>query len=253
MATKDQLILAKSINPRFIQQHMAAEAASKGNTGELLRQIILGGQDGLVNVLGIILGVAKATNDNRMVMIAGLAATFAESISMGAVAYTSSQATRDYYMRELEREKWEIKHLPEVEREEIRVLYMQKGFRGKPLEAIVKRITGDEKMWLETMMREELGFSENDASINSISQAIIVFFAALAGSLIPLVPFFFLHIAVGIPVALAIAVVTLFAGGAIKGRLTTGSPLMRGAEMAVIGMVSALAGYAVGAMFGAVG
>lgn len=57
-----------------------------------LRDIILGGQDGLVNVLGIVLGVAAASRDERIIMAAGLAATFAESFSMAAVAYTSSVA-----------------------------------------------------------------------------------------------------------------------------------------------------------------
>jgi len=55
-----------------------------------LRDIILGGQDGLVNVLGIVLGVAAASGNSRIVLVAGLAATFAESFSMAAVAYTSS-------------------------------------------------------------------------------------------------------------------------------------------------------------------
>ena len=55
-----------------------------------LRDIILGGQDGLVNVLGVTLGVAAASGDTRIVLAAGLAATFAESFSMAAVAYTSS-------------------------------------------------------------------------------------------------------------------------------------------------------------------
>src|SRR5512147_261755 len=57
-----------------------------------LSDVILGGQDGLVNVLGVILGVAAATSDSRIVMVAGLAATFAESVSMGAVAFTSTIA-----------------------------------------------------------------------------------------------------------------------------------------------------------------
>ncbi len=70
-----------------------------GNNGDKknLKDVILGGQDGLVNVLGIILGVAVATNNYIIVLIAGLSATFAESISMGAVAYTSSKAEIDYF------------------------------------------------------------------------------------------------------------------------------------------------------------
>lgn len=57
-----------------------------------LRDIILGGQDGLVNVLGVTLGVAAASGDRRLILAAGLAAAFAESFSMAAVAYTSSLA-----------------------------------------------------------------------------------------------------------------------------------------------------------------
>lgn len=63
-----------------------------------VHDLILGGQDGLVNVLGVVLGVAAATMSTRVVLIAGLAATFAESISMGAVAYTSAKAAREYYL-----------------------------------------------------------------------------------------------------------------------------------------------------------
>ena len=66
-----------------------------------LADIILGGQDGLVNTLGVILGVAAASSDPRIVIAAGFAATFAESISMGAVAYTSTLADHDHYRAEL--------------------------------------------------------------------------------------------------------------------------------------------------------
>ncbi len=63
-----------------------------------LKDIILGGQDGLVNVLGIVLAVASATYATKDILIAGIAATFAESISMGAVAFTSSKAAKEYYL-----------------------------------------------------------------------------------------------------------------------------------------------------------
>src|SRR5690349_18620871 len=78
-----------------------------------LADIILGGQDGLVNVLGVILGVAAATSDTRIVLVAGLAATFAESVSMGAVAYTSRRAEADFYESEREREYRHIQAAPE--------------------------------------------------------------------------------------------------------------------------------------------
>src|SRR5512141_1611532 len=78
-----------------------------------LSDIILGGQDGLVNVLGVILGVAAASGDQRLVVAAGLAAAVAEWLSVGAVAYPSALADRDHCLSQIEREKREIRDMPE--------------------------------------------------------------------------------------------------------------------------------------------
>src|ERR1700675_679660 len=95
-----------------------------------LRDVILGGQDGLVNILGIILGVIAGGGSNTVLLAAGFAAAITESISMGAVGYTSTMAQRDYYQAEREREVAEIDAMPDVEREEIRKIYANKGFAG---------------------------------------------------------------------------------------------------------------------------
>ncbi len=81
-----------------MRNHQQVLRKAYGGWAAKLHDIILGGQDGLVNVLGIVLGVAAATASTRIVLISGLAATFAESISMGAVAYTSAKAAREYYL-----------------------------------------------------------------------------------------------------------------------------------------------------------
>ena len=75
-----------------------SKSKKTGIDGLELKDIILGGQDGVVNVLGLVLGVAAATNTTKIVLISGLAATFAESISMAAVAYTSTKAAKQYYL-----------------------------------------------------------------------------------------------------------------------------------------------------------
>jgi len=67
--------------------------------------MILGGQDGLANVLGVIRGVAAASGESSLIVAAGLAATFVASISMGAVAYTSPIVDRYDYHGEVERER----------------------------------------------------------------------------------------------------------------------------------------------------
>ncbi|MEO8355991.1 MAG: VIT1/CCC1 transporter family protein [Chloroflexota bacterium] len=213
-----------------------------------LSDIILGGQDGLVNVLGVILGVAAATQDARIVIAAGMAATFAESISMGAVAYTSTMADDDLYLSEREREYRHIHLAPDVEIEEIRDIYRKKGFDGETLENIVGVITSNPDVWVNVMMSEEFQMTPPEKS-NAFRSALIVGFSALAGSIIPLFPFFFWDVGSSIWIAIVVAALTLFIVGAYKARVTIGKPLRSGLQMAVIGTVSALAGYVVGLIF----
>ncbi len=120
-----------------------------------LSDIILGGQDGLVNVLGVVLGVAAATQDTRIVLVAGLAATFAELVSMGAVAYTSTLADADVFESERSREYRHIKRHPHLERDEVREIYQRKGFSGDLLDQIVETITANPDVWVAVMMAEE--------------------------------------------------------------------------------------------------
>jgi len=214
-----------------------------------LPDIILGGQDGIVNVLGVILGVAAATVSSKIVLVAGLAATFAESISMAAVAYTSKLAEADYYQSELEREEWEIKHVPAGEREEIKALYENYGFKGKVLDEIIERITSDDKIWLKVMMEQELKLQPVDRK-QALPAALIVGLSALIGSFIPLTAFFFMPVKQAIIVSLVISSLTLFFVGYYKAKQTIGRQLLKqGIEMTVIGMASAMVGYLVGSLF----
>ena len=144
-------------------------------------------------MLGVILGVAAATSDPHLVLVAGLAATFAESVSMGAVAYTSTLADADYYDSELEREMRHIEQVPKLEREEVRQIYSQKGFHGELLEHIVETITANPDVWVAVMMAEEHQLSPVDRK-QALKAALIVGFSAIVGSLIPLIPFIFLPV-----------------------------------------------------------
>jgi predicted membrane protein (TIGR00267 family) len=212
-----------------------------------LSDIILGGQDGLVNVLGVILGVAAATGDPYIVMVAGLAATFAESVSMGAVAYTSTLADAALYESEREREYRHIREVPRLERQEIREIYEDKGFEGELLDRIVDTVTANKDVWVAVMMAEEHQLIPTDRK-RALRSAIIVGIAAIVGSLIPLIPFAVLTVKAGIWASIALSAFVLFIVGAYKARVTVGHPGRSGLEMALIGTISALVGYAVGAL-----
>ncbi len=213
-----------------------------------LSDIILGGQDGLVNVLGVILGVAAATSDARIVLAAGMAATFAESVSMAAVAYTSTQAEHALYESEMAREHRHIQRVPTLERDEIRRIYERKGLNSALLEAVVETITRDPQVWVDVMMAEELKLAPVE-KYGAPRAALVVGLAAIVGSFIPLLPFILFPVTSAIWLALVVSVLTLFAVGAYKARVTVGRVYHSGLEMAVIGIASALVGYAVGLFF----
>ena len=217
--------------------------------GKRVSDIILGSQDGIVNVLGVVLGVASATNSPLIVLVAGIAATFAETISMAAVAYTSTKAERDYYNSERALEEKEIIEIPEHETEEIREIYAKKGFKGKLLNQIVKVITSNKKVWVDTMMTEELNLSSRFEK-SPWKNGLIVFFATLVGSLVPLIPFFILSVSSAIIASLILSVLVLFIIGAIKAKLTIGSWFGSGVELALIGATAALTGYFIGLVVG---
>ena len=214
-------------------------------------EAILGGQDGLVNTLGVVLGVAAVSQNTRIVLASGMAAALAESISMFAVAYTSKLADASFYESERQREHVHIERVPELEREEVQALFKKKGFEGELLVRIVDKICSDPNVWVDFMMDEEHHLAPITKE-QAIRSAIVVFLSALLGSLIPLAPFPFLEVDVAIWISLAVCVLTLFVVGAYKAAVMgVGSKLYGGTELAIIGTVSALAGWGVGLAFNA--
>src|SRR5256884_1398841 len=120
----------------------------KGGIGRSLRDIILGGQDGLVNVLGLVLGVAAATAQLRIILAAAPAPTFSESIAMGGGMYTSLLAERDYYLAMLAKEQQEVEELPEVETEEVQQILRGIGLNGEELERAGGESSSDHNVWV---------------------------------------------------------------------------------------------------------
>ncbi len=213
-----------------------------------LRDVILGGQDGLVNILGIILGVAAAGGSRAVLLAAGFSAAITESISMGAVGYTSSVSERDYYQAEQTREGEEIETTPEAEREEVRDIYAAKGFEGELLDRVVDTITGNRESWLETMMDEELHLQPVETT-DIRRSAVVITIATLVGHMIPLVPFIWLGRVSALILAIALSAVVLFGVGVYSAVTLVGDWRKSGAKMVAIGLGAAAVGFLVGRLF----
>ena len=182
----------------------------KSNDNKNLRDIILGMQDGLVNVLGIVLGVGAATNDQRLILISALAATFAESISMAAVAYTSTEASLKEYLSELVHPEGANTNHSQEEVAEV------KSIIGTPVKSAVIVV-----------------FS---SLVGSLIPVVPFAFA------VPMETSMYLSV--------LFAALVLFVVGYFTSKRTSGSPLKSGVKLTLIGIVSALLGYLIGTILG---
>jgi len=217
----------------------------------LLSDFILGSQDGLVNVLGILLGLVAASLvtpvPRPLLIIAGLSALAAESLSMGAVAYTSTYSRLRLYSAERERERREMREVPELEREEVRVILRGWGYEGAELEEMLRKIEAKPKAWLDLMMAFELNLSYIPPEAPRRS-AVIVGAATVLGHAVPLLPFFVpeLSLVNAAIVATVLSAIMLFGIGTYEARVTTGSVWRSGLRMVVIGIGSGFAGFLLG-------
>jgi VIT1/CCC1 family predicted Fe2+/Mn2+ transporter len=214
-------------------------------TNNSLRDVILGGQDGLVNMLGIALGVVAAGGSTHVLVVTGIAAAITESISMGAVAYTSFGSDRDFYLAERRQEQNEISMRPDEEREEIRQIYAAKGFHGQLLDDVVSTITSNRETWVGTMMNEELHLQPIEQQ-SLVKSAAVVTVATLVGHFIPLLPFMVVARMPAIIGAIALSAIVLFAVGVYSAKTLVGDWRKSGLQMAAIGLGAAALGFLIG-------
>jgi VIT1/CCC1 family predicted Fe2+/Mn2+ transporter len=242
-AVRATLATAAASSTRHVEHHRKTN---------WLRDVILGGQDGLVNILGIILGVIAGGGSKTVLLTAGFAAAITESISMGAVGYTSSVSQRDYYQAERAREAMEIDTMPEAERQEIREIYATKGFAGDLLERVVDTITANRDSWLATMMDEELHLQPVETA-DIIRSAVVITIATLIGHLIPLLPFVWMARTPALVLAIVLSALVLFGVGVYSAVSLVGDWRKSGLRMLVIGLGAAGVGFLIGSLFHAAG
>jgi len=215
----------------------------------VIRDVILGGQDGLVNVLGIVLAVATATASKYIILISGLAATFAESISMAAVAYTSAKAGMEYYNKKCKEIEEKVKKSPETARRMLKSTFSSRGLQGTLLNKAIQSVMADKKRLHEVWVRTEA--EQTEEFQHPLRDAFVVGISAIIGSFVPLIAFIFLPVSTAVWTALGLSTIVLFTSGAVKAKYTGVKPFKSGVEMAVVGMTAAIVGYLIGVGLGA--
>jgi predicted membrane protein (TIGR00267 family) len=236
--------------PRGAERLRGVEAAPRRARGAaLIRDVILGGQDGLVNVLGLVLGMSVATGSTRVVVTAGLAALLAESIAMAGVAFTASGAERQLgaTLRKTLDERREA--LARVRDSARRERLAEAGLSDDVVALVVDEAEAEASTWRDQveLMRTALAPVRETRPVRA---AAVVGVSTALGSAVPLLPFVLLPISIAPVVALVASAVVLALAGMERAHTTGGRKLRAAVEMVAIGLVSALAGYLIGVLLG---
>ncbi|PIW35943.1 MAG: hypothetical protein COW26_01735 [Nitrosopumilales archaeon CG15_BIG_FIL_POST_REV_8_21_14_020_33_23] len=211
---------------------------------------IYGSIDGAVTTFAIIAGVVGASLSPGIILILGFANLFADGFSMAAANYQASKARNQFIEMKRKQEEWEIDHMEEQEKEEIREIYKKKGFKDELLEEIVRIITSRRKIWIDTMMKEELGLIEDGK--NPLDNSVSTFIGFNLIGLIPLIPFMIFMImkidanSEAFVYSTISVIVSFFLVGMIKGKIVKKPKIRSGFYTLIIGGIASLVAYFVG-------
>jgi len=222
-------------------------------SGKYLRDFVYGALDGTVTTFAVVAGATGATLSLGVILILGLANLMGDGVSMALGSYLSTKSEQEFHKKERERETWEAEHIPEGEREEVREIYRRKGFRPPLLEQVVRHITSDRKLWVDTMMVEELGIIEDRKS--PAKSALVTLLAFVLVGFVPLTTYVFSFMMPSLksqlfPMAVVITAVTIFAVGSARSLVIKKKWYRAGTEMLLVGGLAAIAAYGVGALLG---
>jgi VIT1/CCC1 family predicted Fe2+/Mn2+ transporter len=213
---------------------------------------IYGAFDGSVTTFAIVAGSIGASLSPMIVVILGFANLFADGFSMAVGNYQASKARAEFIQKERKREEWEIEHMVESEKREIRDIYEKKGFTADLLDEIVRVITSRKKVWVDTMMKEELGLIEDGR--RPLDTAASTMFGFVIIGIIPLIPFLIIYVS-GISLnsesffySVISTSVAFFLIGVIKGKIVKKSLIRSGMITLLIGTIAASVAYLIGVL-----
>lgn len=239
-------------NPHDLHaQHEAAAiearlSAAKQNS--YLGDAVLGAIDGCVTTFAVVAGTAGAVLPASVAIILGLANLLADGFSMAASNYQRAKSEHELLMRARAIEEMHVREVPDGEREEVRQIFAAKGFEGQTLEEIVQGITQNHRLWVDTMLTEELGL-RLDPPKPAIA-AVTTFLGFCAAGIVPLLPYMMPGLPPGwvFPVSAAAAGFTFFLIGIIKGKVLQHPWVKSGLETLFVGGGAAALAYLAGVL-----
>ncbi len=216
--------------------------------GPTVRDIVIGMADGLTVPFALAAGLTGAIAHAELIVTAGLAEIAAGSIAMGLGGYLAAKSDAEHYAKEREREKREVKEIPDEEKREVAQVFHSYGLSHAESEPIVEALAKQPQKWVDFMMRFELGLEKPDPK-RALVSAFTIASSYVAGGLIPLAPYIVagyvkeMSVQSALLFSVVVTLAALFVFGFIKGRFTGTRPLRSALQTALIGSLAAGAAF----------
>jgi len=228
----------------------ALEGRHRGGGGNALRAAVLGANDGLVSNLSLVMGVAGAAAESRIILLTGFAGLVAGACSMAMGEWLSVNSARELAQRQIDTEAEELRQSPEEEKEELVLIYQSKGLDENAARALADRMFSGEKTALDALTREELGVDPESLGGSAWGAAVFSFLLFSIGAIFPVLPFLFVSGLAGIVASLVSSGLALAAVGAGTS-LFTGRPIAISAfRQLAIGYAAAGVTFVIGKLLG---
>ncbi|MCK9250068.1 MAG: VIT1/CCC1 transporter family protein [Solirubrobacteraceae bacterium] len=239
-------LLAATHTPDEVRRRLGADRRPS-----VLGDAVLGAVDGAVTTFAVVAGVTGAQLDEGIVVVLGAANLVADGFSMAVGNFLGTRAEGQQRDRARRDEERQVDVHPEGEREEVRQILARQGFAGEGLEDAVRVVTADRDVWVDLMMREELGYSADPP--RPVAAALATFAAFLLVGTLPLGAFVVDVLwpgAIGDPIVWS-AILTFtafFVVGVVKARLVGRPRWTSGLETLAVGGAAAVLAYVAGVL-----
>jgi VIT1/CCC1 family predicted Fe2+/Mn2+ transporter len=215
-----------------------------GGSGGYLRSVVYGFNDGLTANFGLVAGVVGANVAPHVVIISGVAGAIADALSMGSSGYLAAKSEAEVQAHQIEMERREMRLMPDLEEDELAVIYEAKGLSPDRARETARELMQDPTAALDAMVREELNI--HPAELAPLKDGVVTGLSTAVGAFIPILPFLLMDFRAALWVSLAVSMLAHFAIGAARSLFTGRSVWASGRDMFLMGFGVAAAGYAIG-------
>jgi VIT1/CCC1 family predicted Fe2+/Mn2+ transporter len=215
-----------------------------GGAGGMLRSIVYGFNDGLTANFGLVAGVIGASLTPHVVIVTGVAGAIADALSMGSSGYLAAKSEAEVQAHQIEMERQEMRLMPELEEEELALIYEAKGLTKDRARETASAVMQDPARALETQVREELNI--HPAELAPLKDGVVTGVATAVGAFIPIVPFLVMSHGPAVWVSLGISMAAHFGIGAARSLFTGRGIWVSGRDMFLVGFGVAAVGYVIG-------